>query len=97
MGEEIAWNAPAFFFTGAMQPFDAKTYKRHVVVFNLHKQDCVRLIFLDGARAKDTSGLLEGAYADGRRIASYHGMDDVDARAPALRKVIKTWLKTLEA
>jgi hypothetical protein len=35
--------------------FDAKQYKRHVVVFNLLKKDCVRLVFLRGASIGDTS------------------------------------------
>jgi hypothetical protein len=28
IGEEIKWNAPAFFYTGAMRPFDPKEYRR---------------------------------------------------------------------
>lgn len=68
IGEEIKWNAPAFFFRGELHAFDPKEYKRHIVVFNFHKQDCIRLVFPNGARVKDKSGLLEGDYADGRRL-----------------------------
>jgi len=43
IGEQIQWNSPAFFYKGEMKPFDPKEYKRHVVVFNLAKKDCIRL------------------------------------------------------
>src|SRR5690349_9974914 len=68
IGEEIKWNAPAFFYMGELPPFDPKKYKRHIIVFNFQKQDCIRLVFPSGARVKDSSGLLEGDYQDGRRL-----------------------------
>src|SRR3982751_4030459 len=58
VGEDIYWNAPSFFFTGKMKPFKPKEYKRFIVVFNFFKKDCIRLIFLRGARVNDKSGLL---------------------------------------
>jgi hypothetical protein len=42
IGEEIKWNAPAFFYAGELPPFNPKDYKRHIVVFNFYKQDCNR-------------------------------------------------------
>ena len=72
IGEEIKWNAPAFFYSGEMKPFDPKEYKRHLIVFNLFRKDCIRLVFPSGARVNDQSGLLEGDYADGRRLALFH-------------------------
>lgn len=74
VGEKIAWNAPSFFYTGKLKPFNPKEYKRYIVVFNFTKKDCIRLVFLKGALAGNTSGLLEGDYKDGRRIASIHTM-----------------------
>src|SRR5437870_4813995 len=56
IGEEIKWNAPAFFYTGAMEPFDPKEYRRHLIVFNFYREDCLRLVFWRGERAKDGSG-----------------------------------------
>ncbi|MBK7783115.1 MAG: hypothetical protein IPJ57_01270 [Gemmatimonadetes bacterium] len=53
IGEEIKWNAPAFFYTGPMAPFDPKEYRRHLVVFNFYRQDGLRLVFWHGDRAKD--------------------------------------------
>ena len=32
IGEEIFWNAPTFFYTGEMKPFDPKEYKRYIIV-----------------------------------------------------------------
>src|SRR3954466_750921 len=75
IGEEVKWNAPAFFYAGPMAPFDPKKYKRHLIVFNLFKKDCVRLVFPTGASIGDTSGLLEGDYADGRRLAVFSSME----------------------
>ncbi len=58
VGEEIAWNAPSFFYTGKMKPFQPKEYKRFIVGFNFFKNDCVRLIFLKGALVKSKLSLL---------------------------------------
>src|SRR5258707_10451991 len=77
IGEEIFWNGPTFFYTGKMKLFNPKEYKRFIAGINLFKKDCIRLIFLTGAKLNDTSGLLEGDYADGRRLALFCSMDDV--------------------
>ena len=96
IGEEVKWNAPAFFYTGTMAEFDPKQHKRHVVVFNLFKKDCVRLVFPSGASIGDTSGLLVGDYADGRRLALFSSIDEVHSKRLALERVIKRWLNALE-
>jgi hypothetical protein len=96
IGEEIKWNAPAFFYTGEMPAFDPKQYKRHIAVFNLFKKDCVRLVFPTGAKIDDSDGLLEGDYADGRRLALFCSMDDVLAKKAALQRGIKKWLLLLD-
>jgi len=96
IGEEIKWNAPAFFYSGEMAQFDPKEYKRHIVVFNFHKQDCIRLVFPSGARMKDTSGLLEGDYPDGRRIAQFRDTAEVESRKATLQRLVKQWLATLD-
>ncbi len=95
VAEEISWNAPCFFFTGKMKPFKPKEYKRHLVVFNFFKKDCIRLIFLQGASVKDTSGLLEGDYADGRRLALFYSMEEVNAKKKELQKIIKALVKQM--
>jgi len=96
IGEEIKWNAPSFFFTGPMRPFNPKEYKRHIIVFNLYRKDCIRLVFPSGARIGDTSGLLNGDYADGRRLALFSCMADVESKGPALQRVIRKWLTLLD-
>ena len=50
IGEEIKWNAPTFFYAGKMKPTNPKEYRRYIVVFNLFKQDCIRLVFPSGAK-----------------------------------------------
>src|SRR5207248_2843260 len=77
IGEEIKWNAPAFFYTGALLPSNPKEYKRYLVVSNLFKRDCIRLVFWGAGNVKDTSGLLTGDYADGRRLALFYDLNDV--------------------
>jgi hypothetical protein len=96
IGEEIKWNAPAFFYSGEMKPPDPKKYNRYLVVFNLHKRDCIRLVFPSGARVGDRSGLLEGDYEDGRRLALFHNMQEVMAKKARLESVIREWLRTLD-
>jgi hypothetical protein len=96
IGEEIKWNAPTFFYAGEMRPSNPKEYKRYIVVFNLYKKDCIRLVFPSGAKVKDKSGFLEGNYADGRRLAMFHDMNDVKSKKKALQGVIKTWLTLLD-
>jgi hypothetical protein len=93
IGEEIKWNAPAFFYTGPMKPFNPKDYSRHLVVFNFFRKDCIRLVFWHGDRAKDTSGLLEGDYADGRRLAHFSSAKDLAARKTVLVNILKAQLK----
>jgi hypothetical protein len=96
IGEEIKWNAPTFFFSGEMRPFNPKEYKRYIVVFNLFKKDCIRLVFPSGAKVKDASGLLEGDYSDGRRLAIFYSLKDVKSKEKALQKVIAKWLELLD-
>jgi hypothetical protein len=96
IGEEIKWNSPAFFYSGPMPAFDAREHRRHLAVVNVFKKDCVRVVFLSGARTGDTSGLLTGDYADGRRLALFSSVDEVRSQKTALERVIRKWLDTLE-
>ena len=95
IGERIKWNNPSFYYTGEMKPFDPKEYKREIVVFNLYKGR-IMLVFPSGAKVKDTTGLLEGDYKDGRRITVFKDMKDVKAKEKALQKVIKEWLRLVD-
>ncbi|TND02885.1 MAG: hypothetical protein FD123_4032 [Bacteroidetes bacterium] len=95
VGEEIAWNAPCFFYTGKMKPFKPKEYRRYLVGFNLFKKDCIRLIFLRGADVKDKSGLLEGDYADGRRLMLFYSAAEVKEKKKDLQRIIKVLIKQM--
>ena len=96
IGEEIKWNAPTFFYAGEMKPSDPKKYERYIVVFNLHQKDCIRLVFPSGAKIKDSSGLLLGDYADGRRLAFFHNMEEVQSQTKPLQQAIRKWLSLMD-
>jgi hypothetical protein len=96
IGEEIKWNAPTYFYTGEMEESDPKLYKRYLIVFNLFKKDCIRLVFWGGGKIKDKSGFLQGDYADGRRLALFHSLDNVKANQKILHRTLKQQLKHLD-
>jgi hypothetical protein len=95
IAEQIKWNNPSFYYTGEIAPFDPKEYKRDIAVMNLHKNR-IMLVFPSGAKVNDSSGLLEGDYKDGRRLAVFKDMDDLKTKTVALQDVIKQWLALVE-
>ena len=97
IGEELKWNAPAFFFTGPMPPFDPKEYRRHLVVFNFYRKDSIRLVFWHGDRTNDKSGLLKGEYPDGRRLATFFSAAELVKRKKALHAALKAQLRHLKS
>lgn len=96
IGEQIKWNSPAFYFTGEMRDFDPKEYKRDIVVINLHKKDVVMLVFPTGAKVTDSSGLLEGDFPDGRKVAKFTSVSEVQSKEEALKSVLAKWLELVE-
>lgn len=96
IGEGIFWNAPCFYCTGPMEPFDPKTYKRYIVGFNFFKPDGVRLVFLRGADVKKHGGLLKGEYKDGRRLAVLTSLLEVRNSEKALTSIIKELLNNMK-
>ena len=96
IGEGIYWNAPTFYYTGKMKPFDPKEYRRYIVGFNFYKQDILRLVFLRGADATDKTGLLEGDYKDGRRIMSFTSIEDFKSKEAVFKKIIKELVTKME-
>jgi hypothetical protein len=95
IGEEIKWDAPTYFYSGEMEQSDPKLYKRYLIVFNLFKKDCIRLVFWGGGKVNDKSGLLQGDYADGRRLALFRSLDDVKSNKKQLLHALKQQLKHL--
>jgi hypothetical protein len=95
LGEQIKWNSPSFYYTGEMKEFDPKEYKRDIAVMNLNKGN-VMLIFPTGATIKDTTGILEGLFPDGRRLVKFKNLEDVRLKEKSLKKVVKEWLELVE-
>lgn len=95
IGEQIKWNNPCFYYTGEMKAFDPKEYKREIVVMNLFKGR-IMLVLPSGAKIKDTSGLLQGDYKDGRRTITFADLADVKAKEKHLKKIIQNWLQQVE-
>ena len=95
IGEQIKWNSPSFYYTGDMKPFDPKTYKRDIVVINLHRGNLL-LVFPTGDKIKGFDDFFEGNYPDGRRIAKIRNLDDAKAKAAVLQKVLQDWILLIE-
>jgi hypothetical protein len=93
IGEGIYWNAPTFYYTGKMKLFNPKEYKRYVAGFVFNKPDIIRIVFLRGAAVDDKSGLLEGDYKDGRRLAVFSSLTDAKSKEEDLKKIIKLLVK----
>jgi hypothetical protein len=96
IGEGIYWNAPTFYYTGAMPAFNPKEYKRYIVGFVFNKKVCVRLVSLRGADVTDTTSLLEGDYKDGRRLITFTSIEDVISKEKALKEIIKQLIKKIK-
>jgi hypothetical protein len=87
----IKWNSPSFYYTGEMEPFAPKEYKRDLIVFNIRKGR-VLLVFPTGASIVDPTGVLEGNYTDGRRIVTINGIEEAKLKSNHLKTVISLWL-----
>jgi hypothetical protein len=96
IGEGIYWNAPTFFYTGKMKPFEPKEYKRYIVGFNFYKQDSLRLIFLRGADAADPKGLLTGDFKDKRKLTLFQSIEQVKKAEADLVKIVKDLIKKID-
>lgn len=95
IGERIKWNNPSFYYTGEMQAFDPKEYKREIAVFNLFKNR-ILLVLPSGARLSNTGGLLEGKFKDDRKTIQFKDMADFKAKEKHLITLMKQWIETLE-
>lgn len=95
IGEQIKWNSPSFFYNGEMKAFAAKEYKRDIVVVNVHKGYPL-LVFPTGAKIVDTTSLLEGDYTDGRRLAKFQSLEEVQEKGKDLQKIVSDWLALVE-
>ena len=96
ISEHIKWNAPAYYYNGEIAAFNAKEYKRDIVVYNTRKDDYILLVFPTGSVIDNTSGILEGDYTDGRRMITIKSIEDFTIKKEALQAVIKQWLEKVE-
>ena len=96
IGEGIFYNAPVFYYTDTMKPFNPKDYKRYIIGSNLFKKDMLRMIFLRGTSVQDPTNILEGDYKDGRRLLSFKSIDDVKSKEKALKSIIKELVKNID-
>lgn len=96
INEHIKWNSPSFYYSGDMKPFNPKEYKRDILVMNIHRGATILLVFPTGAKIIDTSGLLEGNYPDGRKIAKIKNLDEARNRQKDLENAILNWMEQIE-
>lgn len=96
IGEQIKWNSLSFYYTGTMQAFDPKEYKRDIVVFNLHKKDVVLLVFPTGAKLSNNTGFLEGQFTDSRKTTSFCTLTEVKSKEKDLQTSLKEWLTKVD-
>ena len=94
IAEEIKWNAPSFYYTGEMRPFNPKEYKQYIIVMNLHKR--ILMVFPSGAKINNDNNLLTGDYADGRRLVTVTDLADVAQKEQSLRNAITDWISKVE-
>ncbi|WP_233603848.1 MULTISPECIES: DUF1801 domain-containing protein [unclassified Pedobacter] len=83
MQERIKWNSPSFY---CLKDFAA---------FNLRAKGYVQIIFIfyDENMIEDPS-FLQGNWKD-RREARFYGMDDIEAKRPALEQFVNNWIELI--
>jgi Domain of unknown function (DU1801) len=83
LSERIKWNAPSFYYKAD-----------DLAAFNPRASEYAHLLLLfpDGIGIPAKSTVLEGKAKD-RREAKFMSLEDVQAKKPALEKLIKAWLK----
>jgi len=86
ISEEVKWNAPTFRYRG-----------EYLVTIHVKALDRVMLIFHNAVTPQVESPLLEGDYADGRRMAYFTSVDEVRARRAELDEVITQLIALLDA
>ncbi len=95
VAEQVKWNSPSFFFTGAMADFDPKTYARDIVVVD-SRRGSPMLVFPTGAKIEGFDELLEKPLADGRRLARIGSMAEFLEKKDALEAAVRAWTATVE-
>ena len=86
IAERIKWNAPSFY------------YKEDLAAFHPRATECAHLILLfpGGVGIPAKSTFLEGKQKD-RREAKFSSLADIDAKKPALEKLVRDWVALRDA
>ncbi|MGF1925857.1 MAG: DUF1801 domain-containing protein [Bacteroidia bacterium] len=92
IAEHMKWNSPSFYYTGEMEDFDPKTYKRDILVCNLHRGK-ILLVFPTGTKIDDTIGGKN--YADGRKIIEIRDLADLMVKEQSIKEIIASWIKLI--
>jgi len=88
INERVKWNAPSFFI------------EEHFATLKLHPPQNVQVVFHTGAKVKsdsremhidDPDELLKWVAKD-RCVATFSDMRQIEARAPALKSIVKQWV-----
>ena len=95
IAEHIKWNSPAFYYTGNMKAFDAKDYKRDIVVINLHRGHPL-LVFPTGAKLQANHALSSLDYKDGRRVVTFTSIDEIREKETELANLVSEWMSMVE-
>lgn len=92
--EHIKWNSMAFYYSGEMKAFDAKEYKRDLLVVNLHRGKFL-LVFPSGSKIDDS--VLKGKnYPDGRKILTLNSLNELKKIESDIKAGIVNWLEQIE-
>ena len=91
--EGIKWNAPSFRFEEYFATAGLRPNANFVHVI-FHKGAKVKDNSTVGMRISDPSGMLEWL-AEERCAAKFHDLEDVRAKEPALRNIVKQWIRQM--
>ena len=91
--EHVKWNAPSFCLDGEDR-----------VTMKLQPRNCLQLVFHRGVKVKagdgftfeDPSGLLKWVAAD-RALVTLQDAAELEARGPALARVVRRWMQATRA
>lgn len=95
ISEHIKWNSPAFYYSGKIKAFNAKEYKRDILVLNL-RNNKIMCVLPTGMNIINNTEILEGDYTDGRRIIHFKDLDDIKVKEQKLINAITEWLELIE-
>lgn len=82
--EDVKWGGPSF------------DYKEPMATFNPRLTEYVAVIFHKGELLNDKTGLLEPG-PKGKAYAKFRSMDEVKKHKADLQKVVKSWIKLMDA